>query len=105
MRLVKDTKDGYLLSRLTPNKYGDRSNAIGKRFGYLKVAMGFGPDHVYHSIRHTVATLFENAGVPENIAARIVGHDLYTMTYGVYAGVVDLEVMREALEKINYPDA
>jgi len=32
----ESTKDGYVLSGLTTNKYGDRSNAIGKRFGRLK---------------------------------------------------------------------
>ncbi len=31
-RLKKNSTDGYLLSGLTFNKYGDRSNAIGKRF-------------------------------------------------------------------------
>ncbi|HWI28562.1 MAG TPA: DUF6538 domain-containing protein, partial [Stellaceae bacterium] len=63
-RLKKESADGYLLSGLTSNKYGDRSNAIGKRFGTLKTALGFGPDHVFHSIRKTVATLLENARVP-----------------------------------------
>ncbi|MBD3676788.1 MAG: tyrosine-type recombinase/integrase, partial [Rhodobacteraceae bacterium] len=102
-RLVEETRDGYLLPGLTLNKYDDRSNAIGKRFGRLKTDLGFGPDHVYHSIRKTVTTLLENAGVPENVAADIVGHDKPTMTYGTYSGGASLEVMREALEKVAYP--
>lgn len=40
-------EDVYLLSGLTPNKYGDRSNAIGKRFGHLKKALGFGEKRVF----------------------------------------------------------
>jgi integrase len=101
-RLVKESTDGYLIPVDTLNKYGDRSNAIGKRFGYMKTALGYGPGHVFHSIRKTVSTLFENAGVLENIAAAIIGHDVVTMTYGVYSGGPSLEVKRAAIEKISY---
>ncbi|SBV99184.1 Integrase [uncultured Alphaproteobacteria bacterium] len=103
-RLLKNAKaDGYVLPGLTENKYGDRSDAIGKRFGRLKTALGFTEQHVFHSIRKTVATLLENAGVPENVAADIIGHDKPTMTYGLYSGGASLEVKRQALEKIDYP--
>lgn len=102
-RLIKDSKDGYVLSGLTENKYGDRSNAIGKRFGRLKTDLKFGDEHVFHSIRKTVVTLLDNAGVAENVAADIVGHDKPTMTYGLYSGGSSLEVKRQALELISYP--
>ncbi|MAS40875.1 MAG: hypothetical protein CMK33_04080 [Porticoccaceae bacterium] len=95
--------DGYLLAGLTFNKYGDRSNAIGKRFGRLKDSLGFGGKHVFHSIRKTVVTLLENAGVSENLTADIVGHDKPRITYGLYSGGALLEVKREALEKVRYP--
>jgi len=101
-RLVGDREDGYVLSGLTENKYGDRSNAIGKRFGRLKKDLGFGRRHVFHSIRKTVVTILENAGVPENVVADIVGHEKTTMTYGLYSGGVSLEVKRKALESLNY---
>jgi integrase len=43
VRLLKErSKDGFLMSGLTLNKYGDRSNAIGKRFGRLRTDLGFG---------------------------------------------------------------
>jgi len=74
-RLVEASTDGYVLSCLNPNKYGDRGGAIGKRFDWLKTAHGFGPQHVLHSIRRTVATMVENAHVPENVAADILGHE------------------------------
>ncbi len=51
-RLIEDSEDGYVLSGLTVNKYGDRSNGIGKRFGKLKSAMRFGSQHVFHSLRN-----------------------------------------------------
>jgi integrase len=104
-RLKTASADGYLLSGLTANKYGDRSNAVGKRFGRLKAAEGFGERQVFHSIRKTVATLLENAGVPEGVAADILGHDKPTMTYGLYSGGAWLETARAALEKIDYPAA
>ena len=104
-RLKEESKDGFLISGLTVNKYGDRSNAIGKRFGRLKTEMGFKEQYVFHSIRKTVATLLDRAGVPENVAADIIGHEKPTMTYGLYSGGSDLKVMREAIEKIEYPPA
>jgi integrase len=58
-RLVSERKDGFVLASLTADKYGDRSPAIGKRFGRLKTALGFGRKHVFHSIRHTVDALGE----------------------------------------------
>lgn len=102
-RLVKGSKDGFLLSGLTANKYGKRKGAVGKRFSHLKTSLGFGRDRVFHSIRKTVATLLENAGVPEPTAADILGHDKPTMTYGLYSGGASLETKRAAIEKLRYP--
>lgn len=104
-RLKEESGDGYVLSGLSFNKYDDRSNAIGKRFGRLKTEMQFSGSFVFHSIRKTVATLLENAGVPENVAADLLGHDKKTMTYGVYSGGARLDVLREALNRIDYPTA
>ena len=104
--LVKSLKghsnDGYLLTGLTFNKYGDRSNAIGKRFGRLKLRCGFGRDLVFHSFRKGVATQLETAGVPENVTARLLGHEFNTMSYGVYSGGVSFEVLLCAIEKLNW---
>ena len=63
-RLVADSKDGYLIPTTVDNQYGERSSAIGKQFGLLKTRLGFGPEHVFHSIRKTVATLLEDAQCP-----------------------------------------
>jgi len=101
-QLIEDSKDGHVLSGLSKNKSGDRSNAIGKRFGRLKKDQGFGPQHVFHSIRKTVVTILENAGVPENVVADIVGHEKTTMTYGLYSGGLSMGVKFEALNKLDY---
>jgi integrase len=100
-RLLKDSRDGYVLSGLQANKYGDRSNAVGKRFGRLKASLSFGPEHVFHSVRRTVAILLENAGA-EGVAADIIGHEKTTMTYGLYSGDATLDVKREAIERLPY---
>jgi integrase len=102
-RLISKRRDGYVLAHLTANKFGDRSNAIGKRFGRLKAGAGFGPEYVFHSIRKTVVTLLENAGVSENVAADIVGHEKPRITYGLYSEGATLEVKRAALGKLTYP--
>lgn len=102
-RLKKNDADDYLLGGLTFNKYGDRSNAIGKRFGRLKASLGFPSKKVFHSIRKTVVTLLENAGISENLAADIVGHEKPRITYGLYSGGATLSVKKEALEQVIYP--
>jgi len=110
-RLRRGCSNEFLLSDLSApgkrrksqaNKYGDRSNAAGKRFGHLKTTLGFGDEHVFHSIRRTVATQLENAGVAEGVAADIIGHEKATMTYGLYSGGASLEVKRKAIEKLDY---
>ena len=102
-RLKENSTDGYLLSGLTFNKYDDRSNAIGKRFGRLKKSLGFPNKKVFHSIRKTLVTLLENAGISENLAADIVGHEKPRITYGLYSGGATLVVKKEALERVTYP--
>lgn len=101
-RLLETSKDGYLLSRLPSNKYGSRSDAIGKRFGRLKTAMGHSPLKVFHSIRKTVTTMLENAGVTENLTADIIGHDKPRITYGLYSDGHSLDSKRGAVELIQY---
>jgi len=101
-RLIENNEDGYVLSELKINKYGGRSNGIGKRFGRLKTELGFGSQLVFHSIRKTVVTILENAGVAENVVADIVGHEKTTMTYGLYSGGLSLAVKSEALDKLEY---
>ncbi len=101
-QVMEQSDDGYVISGLSENKYGDRSNAIGKRFGRLKTAEAYSSQHVFHSIRKTLVTMLENKGVGENVAADIVGHEKPRITYGLYSGGTTLEVMLEAIERISY---
>jgi len=102
-RLCKDAKDGFLIPSSAKNTHGKRSDPLGKRFGRLKSALGFGPELVFHSIRKTVATQLENAGVSEGVAADILGHEKQTITYGLYSGGTSLENKMKAISSLSYP--
>ena len=99
--LIDESDDGYLFSGLTFNKYNDRSNSIGKRFGRLKKKLGYSDRHVFHSIRKTLVTMLENAGISENLAADIVGHEKPRITYGLYSGGASTDVKIKAIQEIN----
>jgi|GEM_PF-334116 len=101
-KMIDASTDGYLFTDLTENKYGDKSNAIGKRFGRLKKKLGYTKSHVFHSIRKTFTTMLEENGVSENLAADIVGHEKPRITYGLYSGGASLAAKRKAILKISY---
>lgn len=103
-RLIGDRTDGYLLPGLSVDKYGKRGDAIGKRFGKLKTRLGFGPQHVFHSLRHTLVSLLEEAGVTQNIAASIAGHTKQGFTFREYSKADLRQHMVEAMARIDYPE-
>lgn len=99
----KASTDDYLIPSTAAGKYGVRSDPLSKRFGRLKESMGFGPGHVFHSIRKTVATQLEHAGVPEGIAADILGHEKKTLSYGLYSSGSSTKQKLEAISRVAYP--
>lgn len=62
---------------------------------------GTRPNHVVHSLSKTLVTLLENAGISENLAADIVGHEKPRITYGLYSGGTLLKTKAEALERVK----
>ena len=94
--------DGYLLFDLTANQYGKRSVQVGKRFSRVKTTLGFDGHHDFHSIRKTVSTQLERAGVSEGISADILFHEKQTMTYGLYSVGSSLEQKAAAVDLIDY---
>ena len=101
-RLVATSTDGYLLSGLTFNKYGNRSNAIGKSFGRLKKQVGYGESYVFHSFRKGFATQLENANIPVNVSARLMGHEVQGQTFGNYSDGLALKGLREAINHVDW---
>jgi integrase len=103
-RLTSGAKGSdYLFRKLTTAQYGHRTDAIGKRFGRTKTALGYDGRYVFHSLRKTVATRLEQAGVLENVASDILGHEkAATLSYGLYSSGTSIEQMTSAIEAINY---
>ena len=76
---------------------------LGSKLGSIWVELGgYGSDYVFHSFRKGVATQLETGRVPENVSARLLGHDLNTMSYGLYSGGVSFEVLSEAVENLKW---
>ena len=91
-----------LISGLSLNKYGDGFNAIANRFGWLKTRLGYGPNYVLHSLRKGFATQLENAGVPHNVAAMLLGHELSDMTFGDNSDGLMFERLNKAIDNVAY---
>ena len=102
--LQYNSEDGYLITGVKSKGGKDRrADVLGKRFGRLVRKDCQLPDtKVFHCFRNTVATKLEGAGVPENIAADIVGHEKPTMTYGLYSGGSSVTQKFEAIQTIQY---
>ena len=102
--LITDSTDGYLVSGIRSKGGKDRrADVLGKRYGRLVRNDCLLPStKVFHCFRNTVATKLESAGVPENIAADVVGHDKATMTYGLYSGGTSTQQKFEAVKSIEY---
>lgn len=103
-RRIGERKTGYLFVGLDTDKYGNRGDALGKRFARLRTALGHGANKTFHSIRHTFTRLLEEAGVPENLTADLIGHAKTTMSYGVYSGRgATKPLLGAAIRKVSYP--
>jgi integrase len=102
-RLRGNRKHGYLLHGMRANQNGDRGDHVGKRFGRLKMKLGFGRGHVFHSFRGTVITLFEHLGVAEGTVQAIVGHERSTLTGQTYSGKSTFAMRWDAVQKLSYP--
>ena len=82
--------------------HSEHQTRLSRRFGRLRSSLGYGPELVFHSLRKTVTTKLEQAGVPEGVAADIVGHEKQTITYGLYSGGTSMAQKMEAITKISY---
>ena len=104
-RYANALEDGYLF-RGGQNKIGDkRSPRLARPFrellNDLDVPAGFG----FHSFRRTFIDLLANADISELHAAKLVGHRIKTLTYGLYASNrLPLDhAQRIMVGCINYP--
>lgn len=105
-KLVRESSNEYLLPDLTITGTGSRASAIGKRFGRVKAALGYGGRHVYHSFRGTVVhlTLITDKNAL-SIAQDIVGHEKGNVTEDIYNALGSSMEQRSQLleDSIRYP--
>ena len=99
------------VSRLAPaglERRASKGNKIGARVGELfrdkLVSLGLKRDRLcFHSFRHTVAGRLEAAAVSQTDAARVLGHTIPGMSYGVYSSGPGLKRLGAVVESIAYP--
>jgi integrase len=83
------------------NKIGPR---VGELFNKKLRALGIKREGLdFHSFRHTVGNVLDEAGVPQPDAARVLGHAVAGMSYGTYSHAgPGLIRVKEVVEKIKY---
>jgi len=103
-RLSEGGEEGdFLFKKLTTAQYGHRTDAIGKRFGRVKTALGYDSRYVFHSIRKTVITRLEQSNILENVTSDIVGHKKAVgLSYGLYSTGTSIEQKLKAIEAVDY---
>jgi integrase len=104
-RYESPTDEGYLF-RGGKNKIGDkRSPRLARPFRELVNDLDIPPGYGFHSFRRTFVDLLATANISELHAAKLVGHSIKTLTYGLYASnKLPLDHARRIMvECINYP--
>lgn len=100
--LVEKSSDQFLLPGEPVTEVGERSSAIGKRFGRLKTSLGYDGRYVFHSLRKTLSTQLERLGLHHNQAAEITGHEKIGETYGTYSAGLTIQQKAEFLNQVKY---
>jgi len=57
---------------------------------------------VFCSFRKAFVDKLDQAGTPEKQAADIVGHEINTMTYGLYESATPVEQLFQWVDKVSY---
>ena len=99
-------EDGYLFRGGT-NKIGDkRSPRLARPFRELLNDLNVPAGYGFHSFRRTFVDLLANADISELHAAKLIGHRIQTLTYGLYASNrLPLDhAYRIMVGCINYPE-
>lgn len=77
--------------------------ALSVRYGRLMRGIGMAEGKTFHSLRKSFTTALERVGCPQETAARLVGHSVRRLTYGVYSKGHGTAALREWVEKIRFP--
>ena len=99
--LLEASPDGFLLPGGN-NKYGNRLDALSKRFGRLKTQAGFDKQHVFHSIRKTTITLVHQAGADVAVMPGLFGHETGLITFDLYSKGPSLEQKAKVIALLDF---
>jgi integrase len=104
LRYAKAVKDGALFPGLTRRKSKGKVGArLGELFRKRLQTLGLKRERLcFHSFRHNVAHALESAGVSQTDAARVLGHAVSGMSYGVYSTGPGLKRLAAVVEEIRY---
>lgn len=105
LSLLEASEDGYLLKGRAlgeTNKYGNRLDALGKRFGRLKTAAKFDKSFVLHSIRKTAITEVQQAGADVSVMPALFGHETGMITFDLYSAGPSLEQKTKVIQLLSY---
>lgn len=94
--------DEYLFPSPAGNKYGNRSDALSKRFGRHKTALGFGSEYVFHSLRKSLITELQRNNVDPLTITSIVGHKTNSITFDIYSAGPSLKQKSDAMESLDF---
>ena len=87
------------------SKGGKIGARLGELFRKRLEALGMKRERLcFHSFRHTVAQRLEQAAVSQTDAARVLGHTVAGMSYGVYSTGPGLKRLAAVVEAITYDD-
>ena len=99
LRYVETCKanQGESLAQIGYKTAGDWANrqAIPEALGD-----SYGPGLVFHSLRHSLASLMQAKGVPTAYAQSVMGHASGTITFDVYGSGVPVETIAEMLREL-----
>jgi integrase len=99
-------KNGPLFPGLVrrASKGGKIGARVGELFRDKLEALGLKRDRLcFHSFRHTVAGRLEAAAVSDTDTARVLGHAVKGMSFGVYSSGPGLKRLAAVVEEIEYP--
>ncbi len=96
--------ESLLFGNIKADSKGNYSGLISKRGGrWLRSHISEDKSLVfYHSLRHTLTTALETAGVEPHLIKRIGGWSFQDETFGTYSKGPGLERMREALNSVDF---
>lgn len=94
--------DEFLFPSSAGNKYGNRSDALSKRFGRHKTALGFGSEYVFHSLRKSLITELQRNNIDPLTITSIVGHKTNSITFDIYSAGPSLKQKSDAVESLNF---